>query len=185
MPAMPVPVAGERRSLLEFLVHQQTAYRALVLGLTDEQARSRPTCSAMSLGGLVKHQTVSQYAWTQRVVAGSEMYPDDPGSLVGMLADLGAQHEMRADDTLAALVEAFTAQSSETYRVFAEADLAAPIYVPAHIDGLYSGGREWTVRWALLHVIEELARHAGQADIIRESIDGATMYVLLAKLEGW
>jgi hypothetical protein len=41
------------------------------------------------------------------------------------------------------------------------------------------------VRWVILHVINELARHSGHADIIRESIDGATMYELLAGLEGW
>jgi hypothetical protein len=40
------------------------------------------------------------------------------------------------------------------------------------------------VRWVLLHIIEEFTRHAGHADIIRESIDGATMYELLFALEG-
>ena len=43
----------------------------------------------------------------------------------------------------------------------------------------------WSVRWVLFHMIEELARHAGQADIIRETIDGATLYELLAGLEDW
>ena len=43
----------------------------------------------------------------------------------------------------------------------------------------------WSVRWVMMHMIEELARHAGQGDVIRESIDGATMYELLAGLEGW
>ncbi len=43
----------------------------------------------------------------------------------------------------------------------------------------------WTVRWVLLHILEETARHAGHADIIREAIDGATMYPLMAAAEGW
>ena len=43
----------------------------------------------------------------------------------------------------------------------------------------------WSVRWVLLHLIEEIARHAGHADIVRESIDGATMYELMAAAEGW
>ena len=43
----------------------------------------------------------------------------------------------------------------------------------------------WSVRWVLFHMIEELARHAGQGDIISESIDGATLYELLAGLEDW
>lgn len=41
------------------------------------------------------------------------------------------------------------------------------------------------MRWVILHVINELARHAGHADIIREAIDGATMYELIAGLENW
>ncbi len=43
----------------------------------------------------------------------------------------------------------------------------------------------WSVRWVAMHLVEELARHAGHADIVRESIDGATMYELVAAREGW
>ena len=43
----------------------------------------------------------------------------------------------------------------------------------------------WNVRWILLHLIQETARHAGHADIIRESVDGATAYPLMAAAEGW
>ncbi len=57
--------------------------------------------------------------------------------------------------------------------------------VPPHVRAIYADPCEWTVRWVVLHIIEEMARHAGHADIIRESIDGATMYELLAALEGW
>ena len=50
--------------------------------------------------------------------------------------------------------------------------------VPQNPDG-------YSARWILLHVLEELARHAGHADILREHIDGATMYELMAGVEGW
>jgi len=43
----------------------------------------------------------------------------------------------------------------------------------------------WSLRWVLLHLVEEIGRHAGHADIVRESIDGATMYELMAGAEGW
>lgn len=62
-------------------------------------------------------------------------------------------------------------------------DLDATIVVPDYIQAIYEDPH-WTVRWVLLHIIDEMARHAGNADIIRESIDGATMYQLLAALEG-
>jgi len=60
-------------------------------------------------------------------------------------------------------------------------DAAVPVprdspWFPKDVDA-------WSVRWVFLHVISELARHAGHADIIRESIDGATMYELVAAAE--
>lgn len=44
--------------------------------------------------------------------------------------------------------------------------------------------KEWSVRWVLLHMVEETARHGGHADIIRESLDGRTFYELLYTMEG-
>jgi uncharacterized damage-inducible protein DinB len=182
MLAMPLPVAGERQGLLEYLKYQHTAFFAVSHGLTDEQARCTPTVSTLCIGGLIKHVTTMQYAWTQQVASGDPL-PDDPRSLVGMMADLADQQSVHDDESLDSLLAAYRAQNAETLRVFAEADLDGTIVVPDHIQALYEDPH-WTVRWALLHIIEEFTRHAGHADIIRESIDGATMYQLLAALEG-
>ena len=57
MPALAPPVADERSALREFLAYHQSAYFAVSYGLTDDQARSSPTVSALSIGGLVKHVT--------------------------------------------------------------------------------------------------------------------------------
>jgi hypothetical protein len=57
--------------------------------------------------------------------------------------------------------------------------------VPQDIPWFPKGQKSWSVRWVILHVINELARHAGHADIVRETIDGATMYELIAGLENW
>lgn len=59
----------------------------------------------------------------------------------------------------------------------------ATIALPARDWG--ASVEAWSVRWVLLHLIQETARHAGHADIIRESLDGATMYELMAASEGW
>ena len=99
-----------------------------------------------------------------------------------MMADLADQHTFHDDESLDSLLAAYKAQNAETLRVFAQADLDATIAVPDHLQALYEDP-QWTVRWVLLHIIEELARHAGHADMIRESIDGATMYQLIAALE--
>jgi hypothetical protein len=69
MPAMPVPVAGERESLLEYLRYQHSAFIAVSRGLTDEQARRTPTTSTLCIGGLIKHVTTMECAWTQQVPA--------------------------------------------------------------------------------------------------------------------
>ena len=72
---MPLPVAGERQALLEYLKFQHTAFLAASHGLTDEQARSTPTVSALCIGGLIKHVTLMEYSWTLTVAAPSEPFP--------------------------------------------------------------------------------------------------------------
>ena len=175
MPVIPTPVAGERDSMLEYLRFHCSAFAAVSDGLTDEQARSTPTVSALSIGGLIKHVTVVAHAWTQQVVAELEQLHDDPWSLVGMMSHRDEQHLMRDDETLADLRDALHAQIDETLRVFAETDLDDTIVVPEHVRSVCEDGH-WTARWALMNINEEMARHAGHADLIRETIDGATMY---------
>jgi hypothetical protein len=62
-----------------------------------------------------------------------------------------------------------------------DAEVPVPKGVPWYPDDVDA----WSVRWVLLHLVEEIGRHAGHADIVRESIDGATMYELMAAAEGW
>ena len=85
------------------------------------------------------------------------------------------QHVMTDDDRLADLIAALTAQNAETLRVFSAVDLDATLVVPDHVHRVCADA-DWTVRWALMNINEEMARHAGHADLIRESIDGATMF---------
>jgi uncharacterized protein DUF664 len=175
MPVIPVPVAGERNSLLEFLRFHHASFLAVAHGLTDAQARSRPTVSTLSIGGLIKHVTVVAYAWTQQVAAAPERLLDDPWSLVGMMSHREGQYVMRDDESLTELLAALQAQISETLRVFSKTDLDRTIVVPEHIQRVCDGAH-WTTRWALMNINEEMARHAGHADLIRESIDGVTMF---------
>ena len=70
-------------------------------------------------------------------------------------------------------------------RAILAADLNTSVPVPQDVPWFPKDVPAWTVRWVVLHLIEELARHAGHADLIRESIDGATMYELMAGREGW
>ena len=185
MPALAPPVADERSALREFLAFHQSAYFAVSYGLTDEQARSTPTVSALSIGGLVKHATEMQRTWMARVDAAPDAPPKDTRPFAEIAKEFGDQHVMRLDETLAGLLDAFEAQNAESLRLVETSDLDAEVPVPQDIPWFPKDQPAWSVRWVILHVINELARHAGHADIIRETIDGATMYDLIAGLENW
>ncbi|HZQ31111.1 MAG TPA: DinB family protein [Mycobacterium sp.] len=185
MPGLPTPVADERDGLREFIAFNQRAFTAVSYGLTDEQARSTPTVSALSIGGLIKHVTAMQHTWMQRVAAAPDFPPADPRPVQEQMADFADQFVMGDDETLDGLLKALEAQNADTLRILAEADLDAAVPVPHHVPWFPQDVDHWSVRWVALHIIEELTRHAGHADIIRETIDGATMYALMAAVEEW
>ncbi|OBI45860.1 hypothetical protein A5707_01540 [Mycobacterium kyorinense] len=185
MPALAPPVADERSALREYLAYHQSAYFAVSYGLSDEQARATPSVSALSIGGLVKHATGLQRSWMARVAAAPGAPPKDTRPFEEIAKEFGDQHVMQPDETLAGLLDGFQAQNAESLRLVDTADLDAPVPVPQDIPWFPKNLQAWSVRWVILHVINELARHAGHADIIRESIDGATMYELIAGLEKW
>jgi uncharacterized damage-inducible protein DinB len=185
MPGMPPPASDERQTLLEFLRFNQNAFFAVAYGLTDEQARSKPSVSALSIGGLVKHAAGVQRSWMTRVESAPDFPPPDPRPFEEIVASYGDQYVMRDDETLEQLLAGLKAQNAETLRLFTETDLDTPVPVPHDVPWFPQDVDTWTVRWVAWHLLEELSRHAGHADIIRESIDGATMYELMAGVEGW
>ncbi|OBB57177.1 hypothetical protein A5757_21410 [Mycobacterium sp. 852013-51886_SCH5428379] len=185
MPGLPPPAAGERQTLLEFLAFNQNAFFSVAYGLTDDQARSTPSVSALSIGGLVKHAAGVQRGWTQRVVAAPEFPAPDPRPIEEQMREYQDEYVMGEDETLAGLLDALREANARTLAVFADADLDTPVPVPHEVPWFPHDVDHWSVRWVALHLIEELTRHAGHADIIRESIDGATMYELMAANEEW
>lgn len=185
MPAMPPPIADERAGLKEYVAAQQYAFKAIAFGLTDEQARSTPSVSSLSIGGLIKHVTNCQKGWMERVAAAPELTESDKRPMEEQAGDYGDEFVMRDDETLAQILAAFDAQNAETIRLIETSDLGAAVPVPPGVPWFPKDLQAWSVRWVIFHIIEELARHAGQGDIIRESIDGATLYELLAGLEDW
>lgn len=184
MPAHAPNGSTEKDLLIGYLVQQQDAFRAAAFGLTDDQAGQRTTPSALTVGSLVKHAAGAQRGWTARIAA-SPGRPVDPRTLEERMAAYQAEHEWQDADRLPQALESFDAACSETLEVIRSADLDGPVPVPGDAPWYPQDVEAWTVRWVVLHLIEELARHAGHADIIREGIDGATMYELKAGYEGW
>jgi hypothetical protein len=97
-----------------------------------------------------------------------------------------ANFRLGPEETLSGALNDYAEVASETESVIGGiADLAQPVPVPAGVPWFPDDVEAWSVRWVLLHLIEETARHAGHADIVRESVDGATAFSLMAAAEGW
>ncbi|UAL28428.1 DUF664 domain-containing protein [Nocardioides rotundus] len=170
------PVDTEREALAGYLAHQQDAFRAVVHGLTEQQARSTPSASALSLAGLVKHVTVVQENWLTGVLHAPEPIP------AGVTRGIAERSDrLVPEDTLETLLAGFDDVCARVLAAVEERDPDTPLPAP---DAPWFPDETWSVRWVWQHLITELARHAGHADIIRETIDGATMYELVAAHDG-
>jgi uncharacterized damage-inducible protein DinB len=169
-------VKDERDGLLSYLAQMRLVMQLTAYGLTDEQARATPTVSTLSVAGLIKHVTAVERSWIdtvqQREHTGS---PDD----------YAANFRMSPDETLAEILASYDAAAIATDEVIAGFDLDDPVPVPQGVPWFPADVDAWSVRWVLLHLIQETARHTGHADIVRESIDGATAFPLMAAAEGW
>lgn len=177
MPSLVDAVANERESLLAFVEAQRGGLRRAVRGLTDEQAAARPSASAMSLGGLIKHAAHVEEHWVQEVLLGRR--PQAGQEVADRAASWEDEFRLLPGETLAGVL----AELDRVARQTAEAVAALPDLegvVPLPEAPWFPKGAERSARWILLHLVEEHARHAGHADIIRESLDGAVAFQLLA-----
>jgi uncharacterized damage-inducible protein DinB len=176
MPLTVRPVLSESDGMNAFLDQQRAAVRNAAYGLTDDQARITTTASTLSIGGLIKHLAKAEQGWIDRVLGS---YPDDPPDLAAYMADF----HMRTDETLADILALYQDSTARTAAVLSEInDLDRAVELVKGVPWLPESA---TVRWVVLHLIEETARHAGHADIIRESLDGASAGALMAAAEKW
>lgn len=169
------PQAEERADLLETLHKHRALLRGTVAGLTDEQARLRPTVSELSLGGLVKHVAATEAEWARFVVEGpresdldwsSIDWSDPPPEVLAR----SQEFTLLEDETLEQVLARYDEVAAATDRLVAEVDLGARHPLPQ--APWFEPGATWSARRTFVHVVAETAQHAGHADIIRESIDG-------------
>lgn len=162
-------VHDEITGYAEYVAQQLEAIRASAHGLTEEQARLTPTRSALSIGGIVKHTSyvIAPPEEKQgRVEEGGEVSADVYAAFMDTFA-------LRTDETLAGTIEVFDRRRVAVVEWIRSIDPAEEITVPpAPWYGLMNSSQA-TMRYSFVHFVEELARHAGHADIIREQIDGA------------
>lgn len=176
MPITAPLVENEREGLLTFLEYMRQAVRNAAYGLREDQARVIPTASSLSIGGLVNHLVDVERTWTDRVVGEP---PSERSFEVYQASFLLAE-----DTTLAGVLEQYDAACRRTDAAMEGVDdLARRVPLPA--QPWFPDPENCTVRWILLHLVQETARHAGHADIIREALDGGLSGPLMAAAEGW
>jgi hypothetical protein len=172
----------EREVLLQLLAGQRRAVRNAVLGLGEEQARSTPSASQLSLSAVVKHLTQGEHAAVAVRIGGR---PDRREGGGDPQAAWLSGFQVADDETVDVLLERWDDVARESEEVVrAEADLDRVVPLPDDVARWMPEGTVFTVRWLLLHHLEESARHAGHADIIRESIDGKGAWQLEADAQG-
>ena len=154
--------ASEREALEGFLDAQREGLIRKIEGIDDATARNAPTASSLSLLGLVKHSAIWERRWFQVVMGGREV-PDEWPTVRTEPRD--ADLMVGENDTVDHWVAYYREQIEQSRAVAASMDLDSPCARPDLI--------ECNVRYVLFHMIEETARHAGHADIIRETLDGS------------
>lgn len=167
----------ERGALLSFVEAQRGAIRRSLIGLTEEQAASRPSASELSLSGLLKHAAEAELNWLRM----AQQRPSETSRTEETWAD---SFRLVGDESVAGMLEFWDGVAAEVEKFIQS--------VPSMDDTFPLPDRPWfpkegrvSMRWMLLHLVEEHARHAGHADIIRESLDGRTALELVAEAGGY
>ena len=165
----PTQTSLERADLLDSLDKHRTFLRTTVDGLTDAQARLTPTASQLCLGGIIKHVALMEEGWVRFIEEGpSAMGATDQAAYEAHAAGF----RMTDGETLPGLLSRY----EEVARHTDELVLTLPSLDADHPlpeAPWFEPGARRSARRALVHIVAETAQHAGHADIIRESIDGA------------
>jgi uncharacterized damage-inducible protein DinB len=156
-----VPDTGdEKESLYVALDRHRDAVVWKVEGVDEERFRRSMVPSGTSLGGLVKHLAFCEYGWFCQTFG----YETEPWAIDE--SDPEADLRLEPDETMGDVLAFYARARAAADRVISEHDVK-------HLGRAWHGA-EVSLRWVLIHMIEETARHAGHLDILRELIDGAT-----------
>jgi uncharacterized damage-inducible protein DinB len=167
------PLEGDETATLRgFLDYQRATFEWKCRGLTDEQLRVALSPTVMTLAGMLKHLARYEDYWFTEVVA--EATCPQPWSAVDWAAEPDWEWQTAGKD-IGDELRALWAERTQRSRAVVDAELAR-----SGVDALGEAHPAWdgqgrvSLRWVLVHMIEEYARHNGHADLIRESIDGET-----------
>jgi uncharacterized damage-inducible protein DinB len=163
----PDPAGGERELLGQYLDFQRQTVLAKTEGLNREQMARRHPPSALTLAGLLYHLALVEESWLEVRFLGLPIR--EPWAGVDFDADPEWEFRTSADMEPERLRERYREACERSRQAANQADGLGQLSVQPLSDG-----RRFTLRWVLLHLLEETARHAGHADLLREAIDGIT-----------
>lgn len=166
----PPPAGDEVASTLGFLEYQRATFEWKCRGLDSAGLNTTVGASTMTLGGMLKHLALVEDSWFQESLLGSTMPP--PWGTVDWDADRDWEWHSAADDTPEQLRTLWSESVARSREAVSKTVAAGGLDQLAQRS--WSDGRSPSLRWILLHMIEEYARHNGHADLIRESVDGET-----------
>lgn len=166
----PSQVGDEISSVLGFLDYQRATLAWKCAGLDASGFTAKIGASSMTLGGLLKHMTFVEEHWFSRWLHGQEM--QSPWNTVDWKADPDWEWNTAAADTPEQLRTQWDDAVANSRVLVAEA--LADGGLGRLADRTWPDGQAPSLRWILLHMIEEYARHNGHADLIRELVDGQT-----------
>ena len=166
-------LSQERADLLASLAHARHFLRFTARELNDEQANERSTVSELTIGGLIKHVTQVERNWARFSISGAEAFPvtDYTSWTEEDFAEYAKGFRLAPGETLAGVLADYEQAARETDQVVREVpSLDTLIELPKAPRNTES---HWSARRVFQHIAAETAQHAGHADIIRESLDGA------------
>lgn len=166
----PPLAADETATLLGFLDFQRATLEWKCSGLDEAGLRATVGASSMTLGGLLTHLSYVESDWFSRWLRGTDRQP--PWDTVDWAADRDWDWHSAADDTPERLFALWRGTVARSRELVAEALSEGGLDQPARRT--WPDGRSPSLRWILVHMIEEYGRHNGHADLIRESVDGLT-----------
>ena len=180
MPFFPATSGTEHENLIEWIDVALTNARSIVSGLTVEQLRAHPIPSSeLTLGWLILHIGEVAEGWLERAASAPEP-PATGRTLAESFEYAETVNEVAPDATAESVLTEYDRRHAAALDHLRSADLDAPVPVPTEMPWFPADLPAFNGRWAALHALAEIERHSGHADILREAIDGGTMYDLIA-----
>lgn len=162
-----IPLQGsEKETLLAFLDYYRAVLVDKASGISDRQLHTRLAPSSLTLGGLINHMALVEDDWFTSDFAGENL--PEPWSSAPWDEDRDWEFNNARDVPTDELFGRYRSAITRSNAVVASADDLGAVSAKSGRDG-----QPWSLRWILVHLIEETARHCGHADLIRESIDGS------------